>query len=80
MKHRDYDQPEPSSPLAEFLGGFFIVAIGFPMQIGWVFQSLGWINGMELLEISVALGVFGGVYFARECQRDNSRKESYEAK
>jgi Kef-type K+ transport system membrane component KefB len=63
-------------PLGEYLCGFFVVAIGFPMQIGWVFQSLGWITGIELLQISAALGVLGGAYFARESKCSTSRKES----
>lgn len=81
MRTRPYgDEEPPTSPLTEFLCGFFMVAIGFPTQIGWVFQSLGWISGTELLGISAALGVLGGIYMAKECARQAPGKEKYEAK
>jgi hypothetical protein len=54
---RVYGEDETKeSPLAEFWLGFLIGSIGFSSQIGWVFVSLGWINGKGLLLISLIIG------------------------
>lgn len=62
-------------PLGEFLCGFFMVAIGFPMQIGWAFVAYAGMSNTTLIQLSAALGVMAGLYFAWECARQPLRKE-----
>lgn len=77
MGWRVYGEDETKeSPLAEFWLGFLIGSIGFSSQIGWVFVSLGWINGKGLLLISLIIGSALGVKMAWSSYKLHQQNES----
>lgn len=66
--------------LGEFVCGFFLVSIGFPLQLGWAFVAYAGMSNAMLMKLSVALGVLAGSYMAWECISYRPGKETYEKK
>ncbi len=65
MGWRTYGEPEPDeSPVREFFCWLFLIGLGFPYAYGWLFVSLGWIDGITLIEISSGAGALIGLRMA----------------
>jgi hypothetical protein len=65
MRWRAWGEPEPEeSPLGDFFIGLYLGAVGFPMSFGWVFVSVGWMEGRTLLALGAIMGILLGARFA----------------
>lgn len=65
MGWRVYGEEKPrESPVIEFLIGFFLGAVGFPTQIGWVFTYLGWLTIGVVFATGGGMGLLIGGHFA----------------
>ncbi len=68
MGWRTYGEPEPEeSPAGEFFCWLFLIGLGFPINYGWIFVALGWMDGTTLIEISAVAGALIGSRMAWQC-------------
>lgn len=66
--------------LGEFVCGFFLVSVGFPLQLGWAFVAYAGMSNATLIKMSAALGVLAGLCMAWECLNSRLRKETHDEK